>query len=86
MIDLEDAIMATWQTSQDLDLIYNSILDKSVDEMANALLGIKCLHEMRMEQLYDAYKREFKLDEYCTNEKTLKNREKVLKAMAKVIK
>jgi alkylhydroperoxidase/carboxymuconolactone decarboxylase family protein YurZ len=48
--------------------------------------AIKQLHDMRMEQLFDAYKRKFKLDEYCTDEKTLKNREKLLKAIAKANK
>jgi hypothetical protein len=90
MIDLEDAIYLVWRTSDDLDLFFKHHGDcptpMTEDEVSNMIYAIKQLHDMRMEQLFDAYKREFKLDQYCTDEKTLKNREKLFKAIAKASK
>ena len=51
-IDLESAIMVAWQTSEDIDLLFKHYGDHptpmSEDEVLNALLGIKVLHDMRM--------------------------------------
>lgn len=78
-VDLESAIMLAWQTSEDLDLLYKHHGDAprpmTEDEVANALLGIKVLHEMRMEKLMDTYCRKFELNEYCTDPAKLAARE-----------
>ncbi len=78
-IDLESAIMLAWQTSDDIDLLYKHHGDApkpmSDDEVANALLGIKALHDMRMEALMDTYCRKFELDQYCTDPVKLAARE-----------
>jgi hypothetical protein len=83
--DLESAIYLAWQTSEDIDLLYhhygNHPRPMSEDEMSTALLGIKMLHEMRMEKLFDTFKREFGLDEYCTDPDALKARERLIKAL-----
>jgi hypothetical protein len=79
-VDLESAIMLAWQTSEDIDLLYKHHGDHPVpmsdDEVANALLGIKCLHDMRMEALMDTYCRKFELNQYCTDPVKLAKREK----------
>lgn len=85
-MDLEDGIYVAWQTSQDLDLLYNSFLDMNTDELANVLLGIKAVHDMRMEKLWDLYKREHHLDEYTTDKETLKNRAKLFKTLEEITK
>jgi hypothetical protein len=78
-IDLESAIMVAWQTSDDLDLLYKHHGDHPVpmteDQVANALWGIKVLHDMRMEKLMDTYCRKFELDQYCTDPVKLAQRE-----------
>jgi hypothetical protein len=80
-IDLEQAIMTAWQTSDDLDLLYKHHGDHPVpmteDDVANALWGIKVLHDMRMEKLMDTYRRKFELDQYCTDPVKLAAREKL---------
>ena len=80
--DFEDAIYKAWQTSEDLDMFYHYHGDHpkpmTEDEVANTLLGLKMLHDMRMEQLFDLFKKEFELDEYCTDPKKLAMREKIL--------
>jgi hypothetical protein len=78
-IDLESAIMVAWQTSEDLDLLYKHHGDAprpmTEDEVATALLGIKALHDMRMEKLMDTYCRKMELDQYCTDPVKLAARE-----------
>jgi hypothetical protein len=74
-VDLESAIMLAWQTSEDIDLLYKHHGDHPVpmseDEVANALLGIKVLHDMRMEKLMDVYCRKLELNQYCTDPEKL---------------
>ena len=78
-VDLESAIMLAWQTSEDIELLYKHHGDAprpmSDDEVANALLGIKVLHDMRMESLMDTYCRKMELNEYCTDPEKLAARD-----------
>jgi len=87
MIDLEGAIMLAWQTSDDLDLLYKHHGDHPVpmteDDVANALWGIKVLHDMRMAKLMDTYCRKFELDQYCTDPVKLAAREQLFKPKKK---
>ena len=80
-IKLEDAIHRAWQTSEDLDMFFKHHGDHPIpmteDEVSNMIYGIKQLHDMRMEHLFNEYKKEFKLDEYCTDPEALALREKL---------
>ena len=80
-VDLESAIMVAWQTSEDIDLLFKHYGDHPVpmseDEVLNALLGIKTLHDMRMEKLMDTYCRKFELNQYCTDPEKLAAREEL---------
>ena len=81
-VDLESAIMLAWQTSEDIDLLYKHHGDHPVpmteDQVATALLGIKALHDMRMENLMDTYCRKMELNEYCTDPVKLAAREELM--------
>ena len=74
-VDLESAIMVAWQTSDDNDLLFRHYGDAprpmTEDEVMNALLGIKTLHDMRCEQLMDTYSRKMELDQYCIDPEKL---------------
>ena len=63
----------------DLDLLYKHHGDHPVpmteDEVSIAILGIKRIHDMRMEALMDTYCRKFELDQYCTDPAKLAARE-----------
>ena len=78
-VDLESAIMKVWQTADDIDLLFKHMIDSpkvmTEDEIANALLGIKQLHEMRMWELDDTYCRKMELNQYCTDPAKLAARE-----------
>jgi hypothetical protein len=80
-IDLEDAIYKAWQTSDDLDMFYKHHGDyersMTEDEVSNMLLGVKQLHDMRMEALMDMFCRVHKLNQYTTDPETLARREKI---------
>lgn len=80
--DFEDAIYKAWQTSEDLDVFFhyygNCEQEMTEDDVLNTLLGLKKMHDMRMEQLFDLFKKQFELDEYCTDPKKLAMREKIL--------
>ena len=74
-VDLESAIMVAWQTSEDIDLLFKHHCDAprpmSDDEVSNALLGIKVLHDMRMEALMEKYCEKMELNQYCTDPEKL---------------
>jgi hypothetical protein len=62
--DLEQDIMASWQTANDLELAYKFIAggaffkgmdSKHENKIANFLLGIHEMHEMRMNRLWSTF-------------------------------
>lgn len=78
-IDLEQAIMTVWSTADDLKLFseayYDGPREMTIDETYNHVAGIICMLELRMEKLYDTYKRKFEIDQYCTDPVKLAQRE-----------
>jgi hypothetical protein len=79
--DLEDAIFKAWQTSDDLNMFFKHHGDHRVpmseDEVSNMIYAIKQIHDLRMEALFEVYKKHFKLDEYCEDPEALALREKM---------
>jgi hypothetical protein len=73
--DLEDAIYKVWQTADDIETLYKYHGDAeqpmTEDEVANALIGLKQMHEMRCWQLMDMSARVFELNQYCTDPEKL---------------
>lgn len=55
--DLEQAITSCFHTSDDIRLLSENIIDKSldVDDISNALMGIEKLHDMRIEKVFDIF-------------------------------
>ena len=86
-IDLESAISVAWQTSDDLELLFKHYGDHptpmSEDDVLNALLGIKVLHDMRCEALMDTYCRKMELNQYCTDPVQLAQREAMFDLIGK---
>lgn len=64
--DLEQEILQTWHVCDDIELIYKNVMDRdmSKDEIANVLLGIKSLYDMKFNQLWDTF-------EQCVSNKEL---------------
>lgn len=85
-IDLESAVTLMYQTSDDLELFLQQYYDgpkiMTVDEVFGIVDGIRAMHLLRVEKLYDTYKQKFELDQYCTDPKKLAEREKFYELMA----
>lgn len=68
-VDLEQKIMQIWNTKEDLMLLFKAYGDfpeeMTEDDVLNAILGIASIHELRCQDLFNAYKRQFKLDEWA---------------------
>ena len=45
------------------------------DEVSNMIYGIKQIHDMRMEKLFEVFRKVHKLDEYCDDPEKLAARE-----------
>lgn len=55
--DLENAMTETWQTSDEIKLLCDHIINKDLEkeEIVNVLMGIYKLHEMRCEKAFDIF-------------------------------
>jgi len=62
--DLEDDIMRCWNVTEDLDMVLERVLDSPkfkdmppelADKIANLLIGMKELYEMRFERLWETF-------------------------------
>jgi hypothetical protein len=80
--DLEDHVYKVWQTADDIETLYKYHGDAerpmTEDEVANALIGLKQMHEMRCWQLMDMLCRVFELNQYCTDPQKLAARQETL--------
>lgn len=54
--DLEQAILASWSTKEDIDLFLEQYMDgprpMTEDEVANYMLGLSAIHNARMERVW----------------------------------
>lgn len=52
--DLEQNIMRCWNVTEDIDLLFENVMesDMTTDDIANALLGMKQLYDMKFEKLW----------------------------------
>jgi hypothetical protein len=59
--DLEDGIMKCWTITDDIDALYVRVMDEvdygklDSDEMANYLLGLKTIYDVKFNQLFNLY-------------------------------
>lgn len=59
--EFEQKIMAAWSTKEDIELIYKNYLDgkekMTEDEVANVLIGLSAIHDMRMQQVWEDFEK-----------------------------
>ena len=55
--DLEQAIIRLWGTDEDIHLLYESVMEKNPtkDDIANALLGMKSMIQLRGEKCFELF-------------------------------
>lgn len=57
--DLEKNIMQCWNVTDDINLLYENVMEKDLttDQVANTLLGMKQLYEMKFNKLWDNFEK-----------------------------
>lgn len=57
ILDLEQEIMNAWHVVDDIDLLYENVIetDMSTDDIANVLLGLKGVYSMRFQKLFNTF-------------------------------
>ena len=55
--DLEQNIMKCWNITDDIDMVYKNVMESDMtnDDIANALLGLKTLYNMKFEELFSNF-------------------------------
>ena len=55
--DLEQNIMKCWSVTDDIDMVYKNVMESDMtnDDIANALLGLKTLYNMKFEELFSNF-------------------------------
>ncbi len=57
--ELEQYVLAMWSTKEDIDLLAHRFMDSRAsmteDDIANALIGISTLHDMRSQRAFDLF-------------------------------
>ena len=55
--DLEQNIMKCWNITDDINLLYENVMESemSKDDIANVLLGMHQLYEMKFNKLWDNF-------------------------------
>lgn len=65
IFDLEQSILQCWNVCDDLDLLYSQIMERSIpltqDEIANILLGMTHLYQMKYEKCFSHF------EDVCSN-------------------
>ena len=63
-LELEQHIMECWGMVDDVNLLYKEVMDndlhKDQDKLANALLGLCTIYEMKFEQAFNTYEETLK--------------------------
>lgn len=55
--DLEQSILQCWNVTSDIDLLMENVLesDMTKDQIANVLLGIKELYELKFQKCFNTF-------------------------------
>ena len=55
--DLEQQILDCWGIAEDLDILFEAILDKNLerDKIANIVLGMKDLYQLKFEKTFNTF-------------------------------
>ena len=57
--DLEQEILEVWRVTDDIKLLYETVMEREVpltqDQMANILLGLEQLYNLKFERLFNTF-------------------------------
>ncbi len=62
--DLEQQIMACWNVTSDIETLFEGVVesDMTTDQIANILLGMKQLYELKFDKLFNTFEQLMKDD------------------------
>lgn len=57
IFDFEQEIMKAWHVVDDINLLYENVMetDMSKDDIANVLLGLESIYNMRFEKVFNTF-------------------------------
>jgi hypothetical protein len=87
--DLEQDIMACWNVVDDLDVFLSRYMDgpeMSDDDVANVILGIKSLYQLKFQKCFDTFEQVLKNGGFTTKEQAIMNKVNVLESEIEVLK
>jgi hypothetical protein len=79
--DLEQSIMDTWGVTDDIDTLCKGILerDMTIDEITNALLGMKVMYHLKFLHMWDIFEDHVKVID--AGNKALTNQQSVYESV-----
>lgn len=60
--DLEQQILECWRVTDDINMLYKSIMDKHMtkDDITNVLLGLKSIYQMKFDNMWQTFEEHLK--------------------------
>jgi hypothetical protein len=87
--DLEQDIMNCWQIKEDLDTLLHAYMDgpkMSEDEVANVILGLSSLYQLKFQKCFDTFEQLLKNGGFTSQEQSVMNKVNVLESEIAVFK
>ena len=87
--DLEQDIMNCWQIKEDLDTLLHAYMDgpkMSDDEVANVILGLSSLYQLKFQKCFDTFEQLLKNGGFTSQEQSVMNKVNVLESEIAVLK
>ena len=71
IFDLEQEIMKAWHVVDDIQLLYENVMETnmSADDIANALLGLESIYNMRFQKVFNMF------EDFCTEYHAMNKKE-----------
>lgn len=62
LVEMDQDIMRLWSTTDDLDLLLDAVCNQTMttDDIANTVLGIRMMLDLRCERVYNSYEQALK--------------------------
>lgn len=62
--DFEQQLLTCWNVTSDIDMLYEGVMesDLTTDQIANALLGLKEMYELRFDKCFRTFEQLYRPD------------------------
>lgn len=87
--DLEQQIMAVWETKEELELFLEAYMDgpnkMTEDEVHNTVYGIACIHNLKCDKAFRTFEKLLKALKQEKEDRDIYTRDQALEEAAKVV-